>query len=78
MPQPLIDRSCCFSFDDLFEAVHRRVMSEMERRELYALPQDQRNRWVRDMVARTGGGFACEDRRGSDGVIYTAFWQVEA
>ena len=78
MTQRMIDRSCCFSFDDLFQAVHGRAMSPRERGELYGLPQHQRNRWVRQMVDQTRGSFACEDRQGSDGLTYTAFWQVDA
>lgn len=77
MPQPLVDRSCCYSFDDLFVAVNGRVMSEVERRALYDLPQQQRNEWVRQMAARTMGRFACQDRQGTDGVTYTAFWAVQ-
>lgn len=77
MTQHLTDRSCCFSFDDLFEAVHGRVMTAVERRGLYALPQPERNDWVKRMVEATAGRFTCDDRRGSDGVMYTAFWAEE-
>lgn len=66
--------SCMYSFDDLHEQATGRVMTSRERASLYALPQNDRNQWVRQMVQRTDGRYACEDRRGSDGVIYTAFW----
>lgn len=68
------DRSCAYSFDDLHHAVHARNMTEAQRRRLYAMTQAERNAWVRQMVARTDGGFTCEDRTGSDDQIYTAFW----
>jgi len=77
MTQPLVDRSCCFSFDDLFEAVHGRGMTDGERRALFAMTQPSRNDWVKQMALRTGERFMCEDRRGSDGVVYTAFWAIE-
>lgn len=70
-----VDRSCRYSFDDLFVAAFGEAMSDARRRELYALSQDRRNVTVREWVGRTAGRFACEDRRGTDGVIYTAFWE---
>ncbi len=73
----LIDRSCCFSFDDLFLAAHHRPMTDAERQALRDRDQPARNRLVRQWVAETAGDFACEDRRGTDGVLYTAFWQIE-
>jgi hypothetical protein len=73
------DRSmnCRYSFDDLHRAACGRSMSQAEKSALYALPQSDRNQWVRAQVARTGGRFACEDRIGDDGTIYTAFWAVQ-
>jgi len=68
---------CAYSFEDLFQNAKGRVMSDEERNSLEAAPQEDRNRRVREWVAETGGEFVCEDRRGSDGRIYTAFWSFD-
>ncbi len=68
--------SCCYSFDDLHSAAFGRPMTEQEKRSLYALPRAQINETVREWVARTEGRFACEDRLGDDGLVYTAFFAV--
>jgi hypothetical protein len=72
-----LDNECAYSFDDLFRAAKGRLMSEEERNSLEAAPQDDRNRRVREWAAETGGEFVCEDRSGTDGRIYTAFWVVD-
>jgi hypothetical protein len=64
--------SCRFSFDDLFQARFGREMSQDEKDELYALSQKKRNKRVGEWAKEAG--WYTEDRKGSDGVIYTAFW----
>lgn len=68
--------NCCYSFLDLFRAAHGRAWSEREREHFNQLPQEGKNQAVREMVACTGGEWACEDRCWSDGKVYTAFWRV--
>jgi hypothetical protein len=70
----MIGKSCCYSFDDLFRAAHQRDMSEAERSAFAALDQPGKNLAVKQMVTKTGGRFTCEDRTGTDGLTYTAFW----
>jgi hypothetical protein len=67
-------RECDYSFADLFRMVHDRSWTADEQRAFEALTQPQRNQWVREMAAKSGGSIVIEDRRGSDGEIYTAFW----
>ncbi len=68
--------NCCYSFLDLFRAAHGRDWREEEREHFNGLPQEEKNRAVREMVAATNGAWACEDRTWSDGKVYTAFWVV--
>lgn len=63
--------SCACSFDDLFLAVNGRVMTAIERQELFALPQNQRNQVVEDWAKQAG--WQTEKRTGSDQQQYTAF-----
>lgn len=63
----------CPGFADLFRAVHQRDMDADEQAALKALDQPRLNDWVRAQVAATKGAMWCEDRRGTDGVTYTAF-----
>lgn len=70
-------KSCCYSFDDLHRAAVGRPMNDEERTRLYGLPQAARNEWVRRRVEQSRGAFACEERRGTDGVTYTAFWACD-
>jgi hypothetical protein len=74
----LIDRSCCYSFDDLFLAAMARPMSAAEREDLRHADQPRKNRLARQWVSQTGGAFECEDRTGTDGILYTAFWVRES
>ena len=67
---------CGYNFDDLFRAATGREMTSSERTSLDAASQDRRNQFVKRWVAETRGAFCCEDRRGSDGHTYTAFWAV--
>lgn len=73
----LIDHSCCFSFDDLYFAAHARPMTDAERDALRQSDQSRRNQIARQWTAMTGGTFTCQDRHGTDGVLYTAFWRHE-
>jgi hypothetical protein len=63
----------CLGFDDLFRAANGRAMTAAERASLDALPQREKNEWVKRQVAATSGALWCEDRLGTDGVVYTAF-----
>lgn len=67
-----MEYSCQFSFDDLFQARFRRKMNESEKSELYALDQADRNKRVGEWAKKVG--WYTEDRIGTDGVEYTAFW----
>jgi len=71
------DKSCCFSFDDLHKAAFGRLMAVEEADSLRRQTQDEKNATVREWTARTNGAFRCEDRLGTDGVTYTAFWRAE-
>lgn len=73
-PKSLVDKSCCFSFGDLYIAAFNSDMPEIVRLSLRSMNQDEKNATVRDWVRRTNGKFVCQDRRGTDNIIYTAFW----
>lgn len=47
-------------------------MNQDEKDELYALSQEKRNKRVGEWAKEAG--WYTEDRKGSDGVTYTAFW----
>jgi hypothetical protein len=66
----------CLGFAELFRAAHQRDMDAGEQAALKALDQARLNDWVRAQVAATHGAMWCEDRRGTDGVTYTAFGRV--
>lgn len=63
--------SCSYSFSDLFCAAFHRPPTTLELKDLYALPQAERNRVVREWAAQAG--WITEDVRGSDGIRYTSF-----
>ena len=69
-----LSRECQYSYADLFEAVRGRAWTQAEQREFEALMQPQRNAWVKDLAGASGGTVGTEDRVGTDGEIYTAFW----
>lgn len=73
-----MDSECAYGFEDLFRAAKQREMTDPERVALAAASQDERNRLVKKWVFETRGEFCCEDRRGTDGHIYTAFWPKTA
>lgn len=66
-------RECCIGFAELFERAKGRPWTDAEARTFAALDQDARNAMVREL-AHEAGDIRTEDRRGTDGVIYTAFW----
>jgi uncharacterized GH25 family protein len=64
----------CMSFADLFRAAKKRGWTEEERARFAALDQPARNAMVKQLAAEAGD-IKTEDRRGTDGVVYTAFWR---
>jgi hypothetical protein len=64
----------CMSFRDLFELAHGRPWTPEEHHRFQTASQDERNRLVKQLAAQAGG-IAVEDRIGSDGQTYTAFWR---
>ncbi len=70
-------RECQYSYADLFEAVRGRTWTDAERGAFEALTQPQRNAWVKDLAGASGGTVGTEDRVGTDGQTYTAFWLVD-
>jgi len=67
-----MELSCQFSFNDLHQAAFGRPLTEAERRELYALTQEERNERVGEWAKIAH--WQTEDRVGADGIEYTAFW----
>ncbi len=72
-----MSRECQYSYADLFEAVHGRAWTDAERGAFEALTQPQRNAWVKELASASGGAAGTEDRVGTDGQTYTAFWLVD-
>ena len=48
-------------------------MTDAEKRDFSALPQDEKNRMVTRMVVETRGEYTCHDIVWTDGQVYTAF-----
>lgn len=65
--------SCAFSFDDLYQAANGRPMTKAEKEALYVFPQSKRNIIVGKWAESAGWQF--QDRVGTDGVMYRAFWE---
>jgi hypothetical protein len=65
---------CSMGFAELFRLARGREWTEEEVREFQALDQPGRNRMVKQLAAEAGG-VRTEDRIGTDGVVYTAFWR---
>lgn len=65
--------SCCMSFRDLFQRARGRDWTPEEEEAFQALSQPQRNALVRQLASEAGN-IRTEDRTGSDGRCYTAFW----
>jgi hypothetical protein len=69
-------QECRYSFDDLFRLAHDRDWTEEEKSAFMALDQGARNCEVM-RLADKAGCIRTEDRLGTDGVMYTAFWVEE-
>ena len=67
-----MSQGCAYSFNDLFKAVFNRDMTPEEKADLYAQTQEARNAIVKGWAGQSR--WRVEDRIGSDGIIYTAFW----
>jgi hypothetical protein len=65
---------CSMGFAELFQLARGRAWTEEEVREFKALDQPGRNRMVKQLASEAGG-VRTEDRIGTDGVVYTAFWR---
>jgi hypothetical protein len=65
---------CDLSLEDLFRFVHRRDPTPAELETYRVLSQPDRNALVKELIGLSDGAFVCEDRSGTDGVTYTAFW----
>jgi hypothetical protein len=66
-------RECSLGFADLFRLAKKRGWTLDEERTFQALTQPERNAAVLEL-AREAGGIRTEDRIGTDGQVYTAFW----
>ncbi|MBT8485956.1 MAG: hypothetical protein HKO59_07480 [Phycisphaerales bacterium] len=66
--------SACIGYDELSWMADGREWSRAERKALAEMDQEERNAWVRERAARAGAIVGTEDRTGTDGVVYTAFW----
>lgn len=66
-------RECSIGFADLFRLAKKRGWTDAEERAFQALSQRDRNAAVMEL-AREAGGIHTEDRLGTDGQVYTAFW----
>ncbi|HYF15990.1 MAG TPA: hypothetical protein VD971_13050 [Phycisphaerales bacterium] len=69
--------NACMSFRRLFALAKGRPWTPEEEREFAALDQPARNEAVKRLAAEAGC-VRTEDRRGTDGVVYTAFWADDA
>jgi hypothetical protein len=69
-------RECRIGFAELFRLARKREWTPEEERRFQALDQEARNEMVRQL-GREAGGVRTEDRRGTDGKVYTAFWVEE-
>lgn len=69
----MASRCCCMGFRELFVLARKRPWTAAEEQAFAALTQEARNQAVKALAAEAGG-VQTEDRRGSDGVVYTAFW----
>lgn len=64
---------CELGFDDLFRMAHGRAWTEAEERSFRDMSQPDRNDRVKSWAKRAGG-IMTEERVGTDGSTYTAFW----
>lgn len=68
--------TCDLGFADLFRLAKKRDWTPDEERTFQALDQAGRNAAV-VMLAREAGGIRIDDRVGTDGITYTAFWRED-
>ncbi len=68
-----MNRECCMSFRDLFLASKKREWTADEARHFKSVDQPTRNEIVKQLASEAGC-IKTEDRRGTDGQVYTAFW----
>lgn len=68
---------CCLSFRDLFLLAKKRPWTADEERYFQTIDQPTRNKLVKEL-ALEARCIKTEDRRGTDGQIYTAFWMDKA
>jgi hypothetical protein len=73
----MMGRECSIGFADLFRLAKRRDWTAEEERAFQAMTQPERNAAVQ-ALAREAGGMHTEDRIGTDGQVYTAFWLEES
>ena len=66
-------RDCSLGFADLFRLAKKREWTAAEERDFQGMDQEARNAAV-VALAREAGGIRTENRIGTDGVTYTAFW----
>ncbi len=64
---------CSLGFADLFRLAKKREWTPTEERAFAGMSQEARNAAV-VALAREAKGIRTEDRVGTDGVTYTAFW----
>ena len=69
-------RECSLGFADLFRLARKRDWTPAEERAFEGMDQEARNAAVVEL-AHEAGGIRTEDRVGTDGVVYTAFWQED-
>ncbi|HKP28406.1 MAG TPA: hypothetical protein VJU15_03350 [Gemmatimonadales bacterium] len=67
---------CTIGFADLFRLARKRGWTPEEERAFQSMSQPERNAAVLEL-AREAGGIHTEDRLGTDGQVYTAFWLEE-
>ena len=72
-----MEQGCTIGFADLFRLAKKRGWTAEEERAFQAMTQPQRNSEVKEL-AREAGGIRTEDRIGTDGLVYTAFWLEES
>lgn len=68
-----MSRDCELGFADLFRMAHGRAWTAQEARMFADMGQQDRNEAVKDWAGRADG-IVTEDRVGTDGITYTAFW----
>ena len=71
-----MEPGCTVGFADLFRLARKRGWTAEEERAFQSMTQPERNAAVLEL-AREAGGIRTEDRLGTDGQVYTAFWLEE-